>query len=443
MYTGRTGGPSSTDANYDPDEHPSSPGANPRRSSSMPSSEHLGHCPRCAHTHDDPGYAPRRQSLPTRPRDLEEGYGHYPPGGNGYGYAQPYGPPTSYGNAYYPGQFGSGRFGGGFGGGFGNILRQGAGLALGIGAADVGIHALLGGFGGMMCGFPGFGMARLLTGGLEAALLGGAAYMLLNNKNNNSAQYQGNYYPQSGPYSPQPPLQPYGPPPPGAYAQYAPQPNKLRKNEFSKDWGKRSEFDAWQMPLENTKKMKKLHTQCKNSATGADQTLFYHTDSGLSNWHRCKPYQSGGRVVQSAEEDLFLRKWSILSRSGDPNTKALAQRALHELEHSPDRSPGAMKNINKKYTPDLNLAGTTLWRSKQEAVLDEVVKNKFDAPQNRHLQKMLFETKGSLVEAAANDNIYGAGASADGIKKQGGTFTGRNLLGDALTRYRDSKMMRT
>ena len=164
-------------------------------------------------------------------------------------------------------------------------------------------------------------------------------------------------------------------------------------------------------------------------------TFFWATKSPFSQWHKCN--FMGERIFRtpdyleafekeiqfSSTEQFMMYHKCLLSLDFDAAQEVLST-----------RDPKKQKQIGRSVKMTEEILET--WKVFKSYVVYEGNKAKFT--QNEELKEALITTKGTtLVETAPNDNIWGVGLTEDDPRvKKRGTWQGKNLLGEILTKIR-------
>lgn len=140
---------------------------------------------------------------------------------------------------------------------------------------------------------------------------------------------------------------------------------------------------------------------------------FYRTAHPFSNFHP-SVFTDGGETYRWAEQYLMARKAALF---GDEATRQAILRAT---------SPGECKALGRRVTPFSEGA----WMEARFGAALDMLRLKFG--QNAALRQVLLETgDAELVEAAANDRIWGIGFSEAQAENSRQAW-GQNLLGQGL-----------
>ena len=144
---------------------------------------------------------------------------------------------------------------------------------------------------------------------------------------------------------------------------------------------------------------------------------FYRTAHPFSNFHP-SVFTASGETYRWAEQYLMAHKAALF---GDEATRRAILAAT---------SPAECKALGRRVTP----FGEAVWAEARFRVALDMLRLKFG--QNAALRQVLLDTgDAELVEAAANDRIWGIGfgeAQAENARQA----WGQNLLGQALMTVR-------
>jgi ribA/ribD-fused uncharacterized protein len=144
-----------------------------------------------------------------------------------------------------------------------------------------------------------------------------------------------------------------------------------------------------------------------------DSTHIYFYPGYLSNFHRCQ-FKIDDITFSTSEQAFMYEKAKLM---GDP---VIADKILKA------DAPQRAKYLGGQIKP----WDQALWDKHKVDIMYKVVYQKFS--QNHILQKKLLATGSkTLVEAAANDRIWGIGISVEDAKNNR-TWRGQNLLGKVL-----------
>lgn len=141
----------------------------------------------------------------------------------------------------------------------------------------------------------------------------------------------------------------------------------------------------------------------------------------FSQWH-ASPFTRKGLRFVTAEQFMMHEKARLF---GDEETAGQILRS---------DSPRQQKALGRK----VRGFDETVWRANREQIVFAGNQAKFE--QNPELRALLLATRGTtLVEASPYDRIWGIGLAEDDPRAlHRATWLGLNLLGEILTRLRDS-----
>jgi ribA/ribD-fused uncharacterized protein len=149
--------------------------------------------------------------------------------------------------------------------------------------------------------------------------------------------------------------------------------------------------------------------------------FFYGTQEHMSNFHPCT-FTSDEHDFCCAEQYIMYRKAVMF---GD---EATCQAILEAT------NPAVIKKLGRQ----VQNYDDEVWADVREQVAYDAVYLKYS--QNPHLCAKLLSTEGKhLVEASANDSIWGVGlAQTDHRIHNPAKWRGRNILGEALMQARST-----
>jgi len=150
-------------------------------------------------------------------------------------------------------------------------------------------------------------------------------------------------------------------------------------------------------------------------------TFFYKTRHPFSNWHRSRFVTEDGTVYNCSEQWMMAEKARVF---GDEETISKI------LESTDPNEQKALGREVKNFVP-------SEWTAISRNVVYEGLKMKFS--QNPSMKQVLLETAGTqIVEAAADDRIWGIGLSEDDpLIHDPKNWKGTNWLGLLLTDLRE------
>ena len=142
----------------------------------------------------------------------------------------------------------------------------------------------------------------------------------------------------------------------------------------------------------------------------------------MSNFYKCK-FTDLNDIEYNCSEQYFMYIKCLMF---NPTNKILLNKILNETNPGKIKQYGRLvKNFNE-----------IIWNQHKYDVMCYAIHKKFS--QNKNIEEKLYMTAGkTLYEAAKNDRIWGIGYTATEAPNIHYNYYGKNLLGQALMRYRD------